>query len=216
MTRVWVAAASAVRRAGLETVVAADRALEVVGRSASIATVGREIGHVQPDVIVIHLDAASARGLAELQASLSGRAGFPPPAIVVLADPRGMAGVSAAIRSGIRALLPLEASAAEFSSAIAAAVAGLVVVHPAFLDVLSDLAPAPRHPDEAQGPPLTERELEVLTLMAQGLGNREIARSLGISNHTVKFHIGSIFNKLDVSSRTEAVTEGIRGGLVLL
>jgi DNA-binding NarL/FixJ family response regulator len=89
-------------------------------------------------------------------------------------------------------------------------------VHPAFLDGVIAIPPAARPSDELPPPPLTGRELEVLTLLAHGLGNKEIAVRLGISDHTVKFHIGSIFNKLDASSRTEAVTVGIRAGLILV
>jgi DNA-binding CsgD family transcriptional regulator len=63
---------------------------------------------------------------------------------------------------------------------------------------------------------LTPREKEVLGMMAEGLGNKAIATRLGISPHTVKFHIASVFAKLDVESRTEAVTEGVRRGLVLI
>ena len=63
---------------------------------------------------------------------------------------------------------------------------------------------------------LSPREVEVLRSMAEGFGNKEIATRLGISDHTVKFHISSILAKLGVASRTEAVTQGIRMGLVLL
>jgi DNA-binding NarL/FixJ family response regulator len=63
---------------------------------------------------------------------------------------------------------------------------------------------------------LTEREIEILHKLAEGLGNRQIASSLAISEHTVKFHISSILDKLHASSRTEAVTIGIRMGVVLL
>jgi DNA-binding NarL/FixJ family response regulator len=63
---------------------------------------------------------------------------------------------------------------------------------------------------------LTPRELEVLRMLAEGLGNREMASRLGISDHTVKFHISSILDKLGASSRTEAVTMGIRMGIILL
>jgi len=63
---------------------------------------------------------------------------------------------------------------------------------------------------------LTEREIEILRKLAEGLGNRQIASGLAISEHTVKFHISSILDKLRASSRTEAVTIGIRMGLVLL
>jgi DNA-binding NarL/FixJ family response regulator len=63
---------------------------------------------------------------------------------------------------------------------------------------------------------LTAREIEVLTMLAEGEGNKQIARRLGISEHTVKFHVGSILGKLNASSRTEAVTAGLRQGLIVL
>jgi NarL family two-component system response regulator YdfI len=96
--------------------------------------------------------------------------------------------------------LPLDATSTELNGAIEAAAAGMIVVHPAFLDVLPEIQPAPRKPAEIPMSPLTAREVEVLNLVAQGLGNKEIASRLGISEHTVKLHIGSIFIKLDASS----------------
>jgi DNA-binding NarL/FixJ family response regulator len=63
---------------------------------------------------------------------------------------------------------------------------------------------------------LTARESEVLQLLAQGLANKQIALALGISEHTVKFHISSIYAKLGVTNRTEAVTQGARLGLIVL
>nr|WP_242028103.1 response regulator transcription factor [Pseudanabaena sp. FACHB-2040] len=69
---------------------------------------------------------------------------------------------------------------------------------------------------EAPTQPLTNREVEVLTLLAEGVGNKTIARRLTLSEHTVKFHISTIFAKLNVSSRTEAVIVGARLGLILL
>ena len=61
---------------------------------------------------------------------------------------------------------------------------------------------------------LTPREHEVLTLLADGLPNREIAARLGVSEHTVKFHLGAIFGKLGASTRTEAVQKGLRSGVI--
>jgi two-component system, NarL family, response regulator YdfI len=216
VTQVLVASTSAVGRAGLQTLIATDRSLEVVGRSASLATLAREIEEVQPDVIVVQLDAFNESVLAEIQAISRDREDSHPLAMVVLADTQHMAGLANAIRSGITALLPLGATSNEISGAIEAAAAGLIAVHPAFLDVLSEVQPASRPPAEMPKSPLTAREVEVLNLIAQGLGNKEIAWRLGISEHTVKFHIGSIFNKLDASSRTESVTLGIRAGLIML
>jgi DNA-binding CsgD family transcriptional regulator len=66
------------------------------------------------------------------------------------------------------------------------------------------------------GETLTPRETEVLRMLAEGAGNKQIARRLGISEHTVKFHVGSILAKLNAASRTEAVTLGVRRGLIPL
>lgn len=74
---------------------------------------------------------------------------------------------------------------------------------------------APREIDKSIQP-LTPRELEVLQLLSEGLLNKEIAWKLGITEHTVKFHVASLLEKLNASSRTEAVAKGIRGGLILL
>lgn len=74
--------------------------------------------------------------------------------------------------------------------------------------------PAPSRPQEPLIEALTAREHDVLALVADGLPNREIARGLGISEHTVKFHLASVFGKLGVSTRTEAVQRGLRLGVI--
>jgi DNA-binding NarL/FixJ family response regulator len=76
--------------------------------------------------------------------------------------------------------------------------------------------PLPAPEDSPSLDELTPRELEVLRMLAEGVGNREMASRLRISDHTVKFHISSILDKLGASTRTEAVTLGIRAGLILL
>ncbi|MGH9841805.1 MAG: response regulator transcription factor, partial [Blastocatellia bacterium] len=111
-------------------------------------------------------------------------------------------------------------------AALAAAVAGLVVIHPDVLAtpeaarVLLETEDAAERsagaPEAVMIEPLTPREREILNLLAEGLGNKEIAGRLHISEHTVKFHVSSVFAKLGVASRTEAVTEGLRRGLILL
>jgi len=116
-------------------------------------------------------------------------------------------------RSGVRAVLRDDATAGELVAAIAAVRAGLVVLHP---DALK--GPPFRR---AAGPrggatPLTPRELEILEMMAEGRSNRAIAAGLRISTQTVKFHVGSILAKLGAASRTEAVTSGVRHGLIAL
>jgi len=105
-------------------------------------------------------------------------------------------------------ILPTDASPEELSAAVHALSQGLVVGTPSLL-FESENEPL------SQGP-LTDRELEVLGLLSRGLANKQIAATLGISEHTVKFHVSSIYTKLNVTSRTEAVREGLRGGWIVL
>jgi len=120
---------------------------------------------------------------------------------------------------GVRAVLPRDASAAEILAAVEAAASGLAVIDPRDLEPLlaaasgSDGAPLAAAMENGK---LTARELEVLRMMAEGAANKTIAWKLGISEHTVKFHVASILGKLHAGTRTEAVTVGIRKGLVLI
>ena len=105
-------------------------------------------------------------------------------------------------------VLPTDASAEELSAAVHALSQGLVVGTSTLL-FESESGPL------SQGP-LTDRESEVLGLLSRGLANKQIAAMLGISEHTVKFHVSSIYTKLNVTNRTEAVREGLRGGWIVL
>ncbi len=139
------------------------------------------------------------------------------PAVVVLINDWQSAPVAEALRTGVKGVLPGDATITEIVEAIQAAAIGLTVLHPDSVgELLSNLPTAtPILPAESSQT-LTGREIEVLSMLAEGLGNKAIARRLNISEHTVKFHIGSIFSKLNASSRTEAVILGARLGLVLL
>lgn len=105
-------------------------------------------------------------------------------------------------------VLPTDASAEELTAAVHALSQGLIVGTSTLLF------------ESESGPlshgPLTDRESEVLGLLAKGLANKQIAMTLGISEHTVKFHVSSIYAKLNVTNRTEAVREGLRGGWIAL
>jgi len=92
--------------------------------------------------------------------------------------------------------------------------AGLVALHPEALDALRRRGPARAASDSAE--PLTARELEVLGMLAEGLGNKAIASRLAISSHTAKFHVAAIMGKLGARSRTEAVALAMRRGLVAI
>ena len=104
--------------------------------------------------------------------------------------------------------LPEETSAEELCAAVRALAQGLVVGTPLLLFSSEDESP--------EGSPLTEREAEVLRWLARGLANKQIAAELGISEHTVKFHVSSIYTKLNATNRTQAVREGLRNGWIPL
>ncbi len=214
MTRVLVAAPSAVVRAGLAVLVAASLSLDVVGQVASMEAAAQASETLLPDVVLVEHewdDELLVPGLLALGA------GGHAPAIVVLTENPSALWAAVALRSRVRAVLPREATAAEIVAAVEGAAAGLVVLHPTTAEAaLASLAAPTIAASDALAQPLTPREVEVLHMLAEGLGNKTVARRLGISEHTVKFHVGSIFSKLHVSSRTEAVTAGVRQGLVML
>lgn len=130
--------------------------------------------------------------------------------LVLLADPGWTAEL---FRLGVRAILPPDASAAEIVAAVEAAAAGLAAIDPAELE---SLLGEPLVQPAAEAMPLTAREIEVLRMLADGAANKTIAWQLKISEHTVKFHVAQILAKLHAGTRTEAVTIGIRKGLILL
>jgi DNA-binding NarL/FixJ family response regulator len=120
---------------------------------------------------------------------------------------------SEALATGVRGLVLREHAEERLAPAVAAAVAGLVTVDAG----LADAVLRPRSaPVQELVEPLTARELEVVQLLAEGLTNRRIGERLGISEHTAKFHVNSILGKLGASSRSEAVAQAARLGLVLL
>ena len=215
MTRVLVASGSAIVRAGLESLVTASPALALVGSSPVIgATLAQQIEDLHPDAALVELD---GRDEEVLSGVLALSAGAPACAIIVLAGDDQGSWATEALRSGVRAILPHDATAGEIIAAVEAAAAGLVVLHRGGLEsLLADIPSITREVPASQPEALTPREVEVLGMMAEGLGNKTIAWRLGISEHTVKFHVGSILAKLNASGRTEAVTIGIRRGLIML
>jgi len=133
-------------------------------------------------------------------------------AIVLLSTAPNAAWSSRARRAGVRAVLRADASAEDIAAAATAVRAGLLVLSPAALS----RAPTPATLAVGEARPLTGREAEILEMMAEGMRNRAIAARLKISRYTVKFHVASILTKLAARSRTEAVTLGVRQGLISL
>jgi DNA-binding NarL/FixJ family response regulator len=133
------------------------------------------------------------------------------PAAIVLAEAPDDALVAAALGDGASGVLPYGAGVAEVSAAIEAAAAGLVVAPASARSALASRSSRPE-----AGASLTEREREVLALLAAGLPNRAIGGRLGISEHTVKTYVAAILDKLDAATRAEAVAIGLRRGLIML
>lgn len=202
--------------------------LRVVERNAGTALPGES--RARPDVVIEAVDAddAAPESFASNASgwNASGWIAAGVPVILLVRNPGRL--LSEALSPGIRAVLPRNVTPAEIAGAIEAVAAGLYVFHPTELDSIAALrareaerAPEPLPNFAAPGgepllESLTPREIEVLQLLAEGLGNKEIAARLRISEHTVKFHVASIMGKLGAASRTEAVTLGIRRGLVMI
>ncbi len=135
------------------------------------------------------------------------------PLTILLSDDADAARQSDLWPSRIRAILPRDVTADELIAAVRAVAAGFVLLRPEEADRL--VLPA-RAATASTGESLTPREMEVLQLIAEGESNKRIAWRLSISEHTVKFHVASILDKLQAGSRAEAVAIGVRRGLIYL
>jgi len=209
--RVFIVAASPLVRAGLQSTLA-DRGIDFVGSAAHLESISDQLVDVEPDVVLVETTADTyEESLNTLEDAEVAR----DHAVIVLSEQPKSGWLSRALRAGVRAVLPREITPEQLRAALEAASAGLLVIHPADLDNALPAAIMPAAAGELPEP-LTRREREVLQMLAAGLVNKEIAARLAISDHTVKFHVASILGKLGASTRTEAVSSGIRRGLVML
>jgi DNA-binding NarL/FixJ family response regulator len=191
---VFIVARTPALGAGLRAMLAGGE-IRVVGESAELA------GLPEADVVLLAGELPEEPEIPEEVA----------PAL--LSDDGSAAAVLQELSSGGWALVSPDAPAEELRAAVAAAARGLVAVSRELAGVVADSrSVAAEELDE----PLTARELEVLDLLSRGLSNRAIAEELHLSEHTVKFHVSSIYAKLGARSRTEAVSRGARYGLVSL
>lgn len=206
MIRVLIKASSPIARAGLEALLRSHPELQVIVEPTDDINSSEVFPLDSPiDVALVQTD--SVENLAEAL-DRTGAA-----VILLVSDP---ATISAeAFRHGVRAVLPSNLPASQITAAIEAVAAGLGVFDPGAIEQPSSFQ-AMSEPPEPLREALTARETEVLRAMAEGLANKEIAARFGISENTVKFHVGSVMGKLGASSRTEAVTLGIRHGIVLI
>jgi DNA-binding NarL/FixJ family response regulator len=213
--RVFIVAASPLARSGLQQLLASPE-IEIVGSAVDLDSAAGLLSEpeAEPDVIVVDASRESGANIAGLSAASSDIGADIP--IVVLESTDSSAAGSDLLRQGVRAVLPAGILPTELIAALRAVTSGLIVLHQSTLGALPHAAVNASRAVEEFTEPLTKREREVLQMLAAGLGNKEIAGKLNISDHTAKFHVGSILGKLGAASRAEAVALGIRRGLVLL
>lgn len=203
--RIAVLATSAVRRAWLESIVRSHADFHLAGNFGVLASLVSFARNTELDVIII--DSDSIRDLSFGPISEA--------AIVLLSEVDDARSVARLLRIGVRAILSRESDSDNVLLAINAVYDGLVLLNTATAESLAVVyGDQPLDADDEVFEEITSRETEVLRMLAKGLANKEIAGRLGISEHTVKFHISSILDKLGASTRTEAVTLGIRRGLI--
>ena len=212
MIRVFIVAASSLARAGLQSLFG-TRNLEVIGSAPNIESLAGQWPDGEADLVLVDAAGEQLEGVLD---SLAATQLASETAIVLLSDHAEPKRLAQALRAGVRAVLPSDLSPDQLVAALDAASAGLIVMHPVEVEAMFPAAQPVSRPLAELAEPLTPRESEVLQMLASGLANKEIATRLAISEHTVKFHVASILGKLGAGSRTEAVSLGIRRGLVLL
>jgi DNA-binding NarL/FixJ family response regulator len=185
----------------------------VVGEASSLEEASPLLVELEPDVV---LAAAGAEWPNRLVPALDAQASDSVPLVLLGGDPTP-AELASLLHGPVRGLLSADATGDEIAATLASVAQGMLVIEPRIGRALIATLPAPEtQTPAAEDEPLTEREQEVLGLVALGLPNKTIAARLHISEHTVKFHVGSILAKLDAGSRTEAVTRAARRGLLTL
>jgi two-component system, NarL family, nitrate/nitrite response regulator NarL len=200
--RVMVVGRDGLTRAGLIALISRSSEFVMCGQSEGGDELPADVELYRPDIVVWDVSDSTQRG------------GFAPDlAVPIVAIVRDDEGAAAAWREGAAGVLPRDVRPAALAAAIRAAYEGLGVLDRRFSAAL----PLPQSlPGQHSAEALSGREIEVLQLVAEGLPNKSIAERLGISEHTVKFHLNSILGKMGAQSRTQAVTQAMRLGLISL
>ncbi|HZS00371.1 MAG TPA: response regulator transcription factor [Chloroflexota bacterium] len=204
--RILIADDHSVVRQGLRMFLALDQELEVVGEAANGEEAVAQARALQPDVVLMDLLMPVLDGIA---ATTAIRRELPDTEVIALTSVLEDASVVGAVRAGAIGYLLKDTQGDELCRAIKAAAAGQVQLAPQAAARLIREVRAPESPEA-----LTDRETDVLRLLAHGKANKEIAAALGIGEQTVKTHVSSILAKLGVQSRTQAALHAARIGLV--
>jgi NarL family two-component system response regulator LiaR len=210
--RVLVVDDHLVVRTGIRALLALEADIEVVGEARDGEEAVAEAVRLHPDVILMDLVMPGMDGIAAIQEILTSQ---PNARILVLTSFEADDKIFPSIRAGALGYTLKDFGPAELVQAIQRVYRGESSLHPAIARrVLQELAHPPQHPPTSE--PLTEREVEVLRLVARGESNQEIAVALGIGDGTVRVHVSNILSKLHLASRTQAALYALREGLASL
>lgn len=210
MIRVVITAANPILRSGLREILHSADGISIAAETSGLEELPRL--SAEADVIVIALTSAARLELSRILPD-----GETNPSILALTDDPADLNTLVRLPAASWGILPQDAEANEIIAAVRALSEGLIAGSPRLIKPLivrqNGLIASPPEP---LAEPLTEREREVLQRIAQGLANKQIAAALGISEHTVKFHLSSIYTKLGATNRTEAVRLGTLQGIIVL
>ena len=217
MIQIGIVAPIPAVRAGLRAMLVQETAAINQFNELELSLSAASLEEIEPyipdlDVLIITEDVLSKSTLQRLLQGAQGQI-----ALLLLADTPQAAGILPDLPLRAWGIISIDSSIEELQAGIQALSEGLLVGTPALLEPsLGRFVALDEAESSPESIPLTEREGQVLQLLARGLANKQIALELGISEHTVKFHISSIYTKLGVTNRTEAVRVGVHLGLVLL
>lgn len=191
-------------RVGLRSMIDTQPDMSVVAEAANGQEAVELFHEHRPDLVLMDL---RMPGMSGVEATVAMRERFPEARIIVLTTYDGDENIYRALQAGARAYLLKDIPRNEFLEDIRAVHSGAYCIPPA---VAARLAQRMPHPD------LSSRELEVLKLIVEGMSNKEIASALSVTESTIKNHVNSILNKLNVRDRTQAATTALRRGIVTL
>lgn len=213
--RVLVVDDHALFRRGLEMVLAQESDVEVVGEASDGSEAVSKATELLPDIVLMDIRMPGRGGI---EACTAVKEVVPSSKIIMLTISDEEADLYDAIKAGATGYLLKEISIDEVATAIRAVHNGQSLISPSMASkLLTEFASMIKRGEERQqvpAPRLTEREMEVLKLVAKGLNNRDIAKQLFISENTVKNHIRNILEKLQLHSRMEAVVYAVREKLL--
>jgi two-component system, NarL family, response regulator LiaR len=188
--------------------------IQVVGEASNGAEALQLVEETRPDVAVLDIQMPEVTGI---EATRRIKRGFPGVRVLILTAHDDDPYIRALLQAGADGYVLKTSTSEELVKAVRDVHQGLTALSPAVATaVVRQMSHEPPQGAADQAETLTEREIDVLQLAAQGMTNREIGQELGISHRTVQGHLANVYEKLNVGSRTEAVTEALKRGWIVI